>query len=195
MQLRLGFTREGWLQPWARLRSSEGEERGRLGELPYIEVLNQIREAKPAAMVVATVTDGSKTFPALVTQRFGRGRTASLLIGDLWQTGLGEPARQKDLGQAWRQIVRWLTADVPDRIELRAESQPGSESVRITVQARDRNFQPLDNARVELKVQPLGAAEPVVLNAEASASEPGLYEATYVPRGERRLSCGSFGDG
>ena len=50
--------------------------------------------------------------PALVTQRFGRGRTASMLIGDFWQSGLGDEKRQADLLKAWRQIVRWLVADV-----------------------------------------------------------------------------------
>jgi uncharacterized membrane protein len=182
MQLQLSFTREGLLQPWARLRPSESDERQRLGAVPHFDVLNQVREAKPAAMVVATVGDGSKTYPALVTQRFGRGRTASLLIGDLWQAGLGDPARQKDLGQSWRQMMRWLTADVPERIEVLTEPEPGTESVRIAVHARDEKFQPLDNARVELKVHPLGAPEPVVLTAEASATEPGFYEALYVPR-------------
>ena len=75
-------------------------------------------------MVLATVTDGSEERPALVTQRLGRGRTAALLIGDLWQSGLGDEARQKDLGKAWRQVVRWLVADVPEPLELRVEAFP-----------------------------------------------------------------------
>jgi hypothetical protein len=164
------------------LRSNEGEEKKRLGELPHFDVLNGAREHKPAALVLATVTDGQHEYPALVTHRFGRGRTAALLIGDFWQAGFGDEARQKDLGKAWRQIVRWLVADVPERIELRVEQPPGSESVRLETRVRDPVFQPLENAAVTLKVQPLGAPEPVTLAAETSATEPGLYETTYVPR-------------
>ncbi|MDB6150206.1 MAG: hypothetical protein JWQ44_1654 [Chthoniobacter sp.] len=180
--LRLALTREGWLQPWARLRSNEPEESRRLGEAPPFEILNRVRESKPAAMVVATVTDGRTDFPALITQRFGRGRTAALLVGDFWQSGLGDEARQKDLGKAWRQMVRWLVADVPEPIEIRVTPQQDGESVRLQVRVRDPNFEPLENAGVVLKVQPVGTAEPLTLNTEPSASEPGVYEASYVPR-------------
>ncbi len=180
--LRLNFSREGWLQPWARLRNNEADERARLAALPEFDILNHVREAKPTATVVATATDGRTTYPALVTQRFGRGRTASLLIGDLWQSGLGDEARQKDLGKAWRQLVRWLVADVPAPIELRAEPEPGGESVRLLARVRDGKFLPVENAAVTLKVQAVAGGAPIALQAEASAEEPGLYEATYIPR-------------
>jgi hypothetical protein len=164
------------------LRASEPEEKKRLGELPHFAVLNRVREIKPAAMVVATASDGRTDYPALVTQRFGRGRTAALLIGDLWHGGLGDEARQKDLGKQWRQIVRWLVADVPERVELRAQPAPGGESVRLEVRVRDAKFQPLDNGALTLKVQALGVPLPITMTAEASSSEPGLYEANYIPR-------------
>ncbi len=182
--LRLALKREGWLQPWARLRANEADERTRLDALPSFDVLNRTGEPKPAATVVATVTDGQHEYPALVTQRFGRGRTAALLVGDLWQSGLGDEARQADLMKAWRQMVRWMVADVPPAIEVRSEPQPDGVSVRLQVRARDAKFQPLENATVALKVTRAGAAEaaPLTLTAEASASEPGLYETTYIPR-------------
>src|SRR5436305_1346306 len=78
----------------------------------------------------------------------GSGRTAALLIGDLWQSGLGDEAMQKDLGKAWRQLVRWLVADVPEPIELHAEPQPGGELVRLLVRVRDGKFQPMENSAV-----------------------------------------------
>ena len=181
----LALSREGWLQPWARLRTNEAEERQRLAALPGFEVLNRSGAPKPAAVVVATVTDGRREFPALVTQRFGRGRTSALLVGDFWQAGLGDEKRQADLLKAWRQLARWLVADVPNPVELRAEPQPDGASVRLQVRTRDPKFQPLDNAAVSLKVTRAGApAEeaPITLTAEPSSSEPGLYEASYIPR-------------
>ena len=181
---RLMLTREGWLQPWARLRANEADERGRLGAQPGFDVLNRAGEAKPAATVVATVTDGRRELPALVTQRFGRGRTAALLVGDLWQAGLGDETRQADLMKGWRQMVRWIVADVPEPIEVRSEPQPDGVSVRLQVRARDAKFQPLENAAVALKVTRAGVADAaaLTLTAEASAGEPGLYETTYIPR-------------
>lgn len=183
--VRLALTREGWLQPWARLRTNEAEERQRIAALPGFDILNRTGAPKPAAVVVATVTDGTREFPALVTQRFGRGRTATLLVGDFWQAGLGDEKRQADLQKAWRQMVRWLVADVPETIELRAEPQPDGASVRLQVRARDPKYLPLDNASVSLKITRAGApAEetPIALTADASTSEPGLYEASYIPR-------------
>ncbi len=183
--LRLALHRDGWLQPWARLRAKESEEEARLAALPTFDVLNPAGDAKPAATVVATVTDGEHTFPALLTQRFGRGRTASMLIGDFWQSGLGDEARMKDLERAWRQMSRWLVADVPAPVEVRLEPKPDAQAMQIQVRARDAKFQALDNATVSLQVQAVGRAgesATITLPAEASAGEAGLYEATYVPR-------------
>ncbi len=184
-ELRFSLTREGWLQPWARLRTSEAEERRRLGDLPPFGILNRAGGAKPAASVIAAVSDGKRELPALVTQRFGRGRTAALLIGDLWHSALGDEARMKDLGRAWRQMVRWLVADVPSAIEVRAEPQADAQAVRLEVRARDAKFEPIENARVTVKVQRAGATGPdaeLSITAEASPKEAGLYLATYTPR-------------
>ena len=181
--LRLALTREGWLQPWARLRTNESDELARLAALPVFDIYNRTGDPKPAAIVVATATDGQRESPALVTQRFGRGRTAALLIGDLWHAGLGDEARQTDLAKAWRQVVRWLVADVPEPVEVRAEPRTDGASVLVQVRARDAKFQPLDNAIVTLKIARAGGeAAPLTLTADASASEPGLYETTYIPR-------------
>ena len=184
-ELRLSLTREGWLQPWARLRTTEQDERKRLADIPASGILNHVGTAKPAATVIATVNDGKRELPALVTQRFGRGRTAALLLGDLWHTGLGDEERQKDLGRAWRQMVRWLVADVPGAIEVHAEPQADAQGVRIEVKARDAKFEPIENARVMVKVIRAGAkgadAE-LTIPAEPSPKDAGVYLANYVPR-------------
>ena len=184
-ELRLSLTREGWLQPWARLRTTEQDERKRLAELPASGILNHVGTAKPAATVIATVNDGKRDCPALVTQRFGRGRTAALLLGDLWHTGLGDEERQKDLGRAWRQMVRWLVADVPGAIEVHAEPGADAQGVRIEVKARDAKFEPIENARVTVKVirsGAKGADAELTIPAEPSPKDAGVYLAKYVPR-------------
>ncbi len=52
------------------------------------------------------------------------------------------------------------------------------------MRARDAKFLPLDNATVTVKVQLAAGAETAAatIPAEASTQEPGLYEATYLPR-------------
>src|SRR5271166_6300566 len=53
---KLDLTREGLLQPWTRLRATESEEKSRLADMPPLEVLNPIREAKPGASILETVS-------------------------------------------------------------------------------------------------------------------------------------------
>jgi len=53
--------------------------------------------------------------------------------------------------------------------------------VQLRVKAHDEEFQPLDNAMVQITVQP-PAGKPVVLDAEPLLKDPGLYEAIYAPR-------------
>jgi uncharacterized membrane protein len=199
--LHLTLTREGWLQPWARLRSNEADEKSRLEAMPPFQVLNRVRDIKPGASVIATVRDeNGRDFPALTVQRFGNGRVGAMTIGDVWRWGLRDEASHRDMDKAWRQLARWLVADVPNRVELTAEPERSdpNQALRLRVRARDKKFQPLDNASVVLTVRaitndfsrsPRSADKPsqtnaneIRLGAEPSSTEPGVYEATYVPR-------------
>jgi hypothetical protein len=184
------LTREGWLQPWIRLRGTEQEERARLESLPPFQVLNRLREAKPGASVLAVVRDNAgNQFPAVAVQRFGNGRSGLVALGDLWRSGLQNEKAQADLGKSWRQMFRWLISDVPRQFELRAQPSPHETSaVTLEARARDKTFAPLDNASVRITVQPLGDAgstnltNHVTMPADASEKEPGLYRAEYVAR-------------
>lgn len=188
---RLNLSREGWIQTWARLRDNEPEERARLDRMPPFQVLNPPGETKPAATVVATVADDSgRNVPALVTQRFGRGRTAALMIGDLWRWGMQNPEARRDMDKAWRQLARWLVADVPERVELTVTETPDSAvgATRLRVRVRDEKFQPTDDASVVIEVRPMfadgvgTATNSIRLRAEPADAETGVYEADFVPR-------------
>ena len=92
------------------------------------------------------------------------------------------------MDKAWRQMIRWLVADVPNRIELVAEHLRGdpNQPVQLQVRVRDAKFQPLDNVAVTMKIQPLANGPTNVvalrLNTEPALNEPGLYQTAYVPR-------------
>jgi uncharacterized membrane protein len=153
--LKLDLTREGLLQPWARLRDHELEEKRRLPTVPPFGVLNQVSGVKPGAIVVATASDDQDNrHPALAVHRFGNGRVGALMLGDLWHWGLKDESNQRDMNKAWRQFVRWLVADVPERAELLVESNAGdpNDAVTLRLRARDRKFQPLENAKVSMHI-------------------------------------------
>lgn len=182
---RLLLTREGWLQPWVRTRANEQDEHKRLAAMPEFKSLNSVRAIKPGASVLAQLTspDGTER-PALVVQPFGRGRTAALLIGDLWRWNLKRTDHtQSDLEKSWRQTVRWLVSDVPGRVEVetRRTTAGAVPAVQVLVRARDAQFEALDNAHVALRVQTPDDRK-VELVAESSDRSPGQYEATFAPR-------------
>ncbi|MSU51272.1 MAG: hypothetical protein EXS37_19660 [Opitutus sp.] len=186
------LAREGWLQAWARLRDNEADERARIDGMPAFEVFNRLRGLKPGASTIASVRDEKGAeYPALAVQRFGRGRTAALMIGDVWRWGMKDAAAHADMDRAWRQLVRWLIADVPARVQATAEPIPADANgtVLVQVRVRDEKFQPVDDATVSVAIEPVvfegtggAAAAPIKLEAEPALTEPGLYQVTYVPR-------------
>ncbi|MBI1347695.1 hypothetical protein GC163_15580 [bacterium] len=184
---RLSLTKEGWLQPWARLRSTEADEVRRLREMAGFRVINTVSGLKPGASVIAEVTDARGTqFPAVVEQRYGQGRAAALLIGDFWRWQLEVTEKQReqdDLGKAWRQLLRWLIVDVPDRVELKsvADATSGVSLTRLEARVRDDEFHAQDNAAVTVTVHPPEGPD-FTLTAEPWLREPGLYEATLASR-------------
>ncbi|TWT33925.1 hypothetical protein KOR34_37610 [Posidoniimonas corsicana] len=178
---RLDLTREGWLQDWVRLRKTEQEERERVVAMPEYKTVSQTGRVKPGAAEMAYVTDvNGEKLPALVAQRFGRGRTAALLIADIWRWGLRRSdIENDDLEKSWRQTVRWLVADVPGRVEVEVTQTSDSTSgVDVQVRVHDAEYLPLDNAEVRIDVaSPDGKR--LELRAEPSDDEPGVYVTRY----------------
>lgn len=215
--VRLSLTRDGWLQPWVRLRPEEISEEQRLSSMPGFRTLNSSAYVRPGAVVMAEVKDEQDNhWPALVVQRFGKGRTAALCIGDLWRWRLSEglqklhglnltsgnggdgrsdggsgssivapgAASEEDLGdhaRACRQMVRWLVADVPKRMDLAVRDEPslGTGSVRLTAFVRGADFEARENADVKFTVtSPDG--QKFELAGEPSDTESGSFEATVA---------------
>lgn len=181
---RFDLTREGWLQPFLRTADTEAAQRKSLTAMPSLQVLNESGGVKPGAVVFANaVNEDSKLQPALITQRFGKGRTAVLLIGDMWRWGLHhDQATQSPLFQAWRQMIRWLIADVPRSISMSIESaldSNGGQTAKISVEILSTNFQTVDNSDVEIAItKPDGSI--LKGKAEPSARQSGIYELPFV---------------
>ena len=183
-QLHFDLTREGWLQPWARLRENDTDEKQRISEMPAFRVLNRLPSVKPGASVVATIdNDWGQQFPAMIVQRFGNGRTGALTIGDLWRWGLRESQMHEDMNKFWRQVLRWLIADVPERISIQVVQKEDqiNQPVVLQVRVRDKDFEPMDNVSVAIEVRD-PKDQTIKLSAEAVINETGVFEATYIPR-------------
>lgn len=178
---RFELTRDGWLQPWVRLRDQEDDERIRLRQMPTFNVYNPVSGVKPGATVLALATTqevpGKR--PALVSQPFGKGRAAALMLGDLWRWGMHrKDTKSDDLENAWRQIVRWLVADVPKRVEISMEGGRGN-TVHSRITVRNERYEPEDNAKLTVTLIAPDASQ-VTLDVQPS-DLPGQYAVQFVP--------------
>ncbi len=172
-----GLSREGSLEPWLRLRANQTDERERVEQMPDFLTWNQVAGVKPGAVVLAELEMNSTKLPGLVTQRFGKGRSLALMVGDFWRWSMRRATEDTDdLAQNWRQIARWLTNDVPKRLQVDVESPTsGLLPHRLTIVVRDTAFKPMDNATVRLKI-----TEPDGRQVDATATPDPMRGGTYV---------------
>jgi uncharacterized membrane protein len=178
------LTREGWLEPWMRLQAKQEEEEKRLAFMPEFFSINQIQAIKPGASVFATVTDSEqRQHPALAVQRYGGGRTAAFMVADVWRWGMKDEMVRADMEKMWRQMMRWLVVDVPDRIQIesRSETEGANPVTRFSVRVRDDAFRPQDDASVKLEIRPAVFSKPVP--AQEAASKAGK-DAAPIPEPE-----------
>ncbi|MCA9127572.1 MAG: hypothetical protein KDB22_10825 [Planctomycetales bacterium] len=188
--VRYQLTREGNLEPWLRLRANESDESTRAGQMPSFLTWNQVSDVKPGASVYAHLESGEAELPGLVGQRFGRGRSLALLVGDFWRWSMRRAADDTDdLAQSWRQIARWLTNDAPRRVELAVTAPESTKQPhRLQIQVRNAAYKPLDNASVDITVVQPDQTE-VVLKATPDASRPGFYNAEYFCQSDGGYLC------
>lgn len=176
------LTREGWLEDWMRLRTSQEKEEIRLAYMMPFYSVNQISAIKPGASILATVTDSEeRVLPALVTQRYGEGKSAALMIGDIWRWAMKDKEQQEEVGKMWRQLLRWTVTDVPTRVEITKEerNEGAIPLTRLSVHVRDEAFEPQDDATVLLTVKDLNGTVRS-LSAEPSLEQPGVFTADYL---------------
>lgn len=182
LEAAFNLTREGWLESWMRLRASQEEEYNRLAYMTPFYAINQIRAIKPGASVLATVNDSEeRALPAIVTQRYGEGKSAAVTVADFWRWGMKDAEQQEELGKTWRQLLRWGVNEVPARVSLeKEETDPGGiPMTKLSIRVRDEEFEPQDNASVLLTVTDRDGSSSL-LSAEPSLDEPGLFTADYA---------------
>jgi uncharacterized membrane protein len=180
--VRWQLTREGMLQTWTRTRSTDLAEQQEASQRPVLWSVNQVKGTKPGASELAAAESATgEREPLLVTQRFGQGRSAALLVGDLWRWSLQRADHKTDdLAQLWRQTARWLVADSLRRVDVEISPYVPGQPVSIRAIVRDEKYQPLDNARVTLSVSTPAGRE-LTIDAQP-ADDPGIYRAEVAPR-------------
>ncbi|MBK6456802.1 MAG: hypothetical protein IPF87_12125 [Gemmatimonadetes bacterium] len=169
------------------LAGDDSASRARWTALPPLTTVNRLGRAKPGATILLTgmAPDGVTSRPLLAYQRYGRGKAIVFGAQDswLWQMEASIPVDDQTHETFWRQMLRWLVSDVPDRVEtiVADESGPG-EGVSLRAEVSDSGFLKANGATVLGTVTPpRGVTQEVAL--EWAVERDGEYRTTYVPDG------------
>jgi hypothetical protein len=165
--------------------------------LPSVTSVNRIRRLKPGAVALlmgSVPSDGRAggpgetasgyEQPVLAYQRYGRGVAIALPVQDtyLWRMGAEIPVEDQTFETFWRQLLRWLTSEVPDRVGVVAATDVVGPREPIALQAdvADSGYVMRNDARVVAHVvAPTGAARDIPM--EWAVDRDGQYRATFTP--------------
>ena len=156
--------------------------------LPYLMDYQEPGTPKPGATVLAEMKAGGREMPLLVTQNFGRGRTALMSTSGTWRWQMSLPLGDTSHTMFWQQLLRWLVADTPSQVVASVPSQMLFDTGRVKLSAdvRDKEYLPAPDANVEahilgpdglsasLEMTPVPDA-PGTFQADWNAEKPGSY--------------------
>ena len=179
----------------------EAASAARWRALPAVTSVNRIGALKPGATTLLSGEGAAgERQPILVWQRFGRGKTIALPVQDTWMWQMHADIAVDDQTHEtfWRQLLRWLASDVPDRVMASASADRvgAGEAVTLRGEVSDAAFARVNGDAVTAEVTaPDGrvTALPLAWSVErdgeyrASWSPPsdGMYEVRVTARGER----------
>lgn len=148
--------------------------------LPYLMDYQEPGTPKPGATVLAEMKAGGREMPLLVTQNFGRGRTALMATSGTWRWQMSLPLGDTSHTMFWQQLLRWLVADTPSQVVATVPSQMLFDDghVKLSADVRDKEYLPAPDATVEAHILgPDGISASVDMTPVPDA--PGTFQADW----------------
>ena len=180
------LTPAGSRHPAMRLAPEAQSSAERWSSLPPLTMRNAVTRVKPGAvsLVTARPADGSDARVLLAYQRFGRGTSIAFTAQDswLWQMHADIPLEDQTHETLWKQLLRWVVHESPDRIELdlTEETVLPNEPVTLRATLEDERYLRVNSADVRATVTgPDGV--PVETRLDWTVERDGEYEATFSP--------------
>jgi hypothetical protein len=177
--------------------ATEEQSAERWKTLPSVTTVNRLRGIKPGAVVLldGTVPNEGRIDapgeslrryeqPVLCYQRYGKGIAIALPVQDtyLWRMSADVPLEDKTFETFWRQLLRWLTSDVPNRVMVASATDVTGvrEPLALHADVADSAFVMRNDARVVAHVTaPSGATRDVPM--DWAVDRDGEYRATFTP--------------
>jgi uncharacterized membrane protein len=149
--------------------------------LPYLMDYEDPGTPKPGATVLANfITPEGRKLPLLITENFGRGRTAIMATGGSWRWQMSSPLGDTAHHLLWQQLLRWLVSDTPGHVTASVPAQMllDNGSVTFAADVRDREFNPAPDAKVEAHILgPSGVS--ALVEMSPVPDNPGQFQAAW----------------
>jgi uncharacterized membrane protein len=150
-------------------------------KLPYLMDYQEAGTPKAGATVLAQMRSGGRELPLLITENYGRGRTAVIATGGTWRWQMSQPLGDTTHDMFWRQLLRWLVSDTPQQIVASTPNQMLFDDghIRLSAEVRDKEYVPAADARVQAHVMgPDGISAIVEMNPVPDT--PGVFQADWT---------------
>ncbi len=174
------LTAAGADSPITRLMDDPAKNIDRWKKLTYLMDYQDAGTAKPGAAVLIQMT-GARKLPLLVTQNYGRGRTAVMATSGTWRWQMSQPLGDPAHNLFWQQLLRWLVLDSPGQVVVTAANHTLMDDghIELSANVRDKDYMPAPDAKVTAHlIGPNGIS--VMLDMTPAADNPGVFHAAWT---------------
>ena len=175
------LTAAGSDSPITRLMDDPAKNVDRWKKLAYLMDYQDAGTPKPGATVLAQMNAGGRKLPLLVSQDYGRGRTAVMATSGSWRWQMSQPLGDPAHDLFWQQLLRWLVLESPAQVVVTAPTQTLMDDghIQLSASVRDKEYLPAPDAKVTAHlIGPDGLS--VMLDMAPAADSPGTFNASWT---------------
>jgi hypothetical protein len=150
-------------------------------KLPYLMDYQEPGTPKPGAAVLAEMMAGNRKLPMLITENYGRGRTAILANSGTWRWKMSQPLGDTTHDMFWQQLLHWLVSDTPGHVVASVPNQILFDDghIRFSADVRGTDFSAAPEAQVRARIiGPDGTTS--VVDMTPAPDKPGAFQADWT---------------
>jgi uncharacterized membrane protein len=163
-----------------RLDDDPQKNDARWKKLPYLMDYQDAGTIKPGAAVLLQMRAGGRTLPLLVTENYGRGRTAVMATGGSWRWQMSMPLGDTSHVTFWQQLLRWMIQETPGQVVATVPNPMLYDDghIQISADVRDKAYMPAADAQVQAHViGPNGFS--AMVDMQPAPNSPGIFQADF----------------
>lgn len=175
-------TLAGLRTPWLELGESELDNLEAWRSLPALADGQNIGQPKPGAVTLlqrnSTESTATGLEPLLVSQRYGRGRSAVLGTSGTWRWQMGLPSDDERHERFWRQLLGAMVDGIVPRIDIEQTASVirDNDATPLSVVAYNPDYSPLQQSVLAVQLSlPDGSVKSVDMYPDNQ--RPGRYTA------------------